>query len=299
MTRSWLGALVVTAAWASFHGSARIGAQQAAAPDGRRLAFEVASIKPNNSGDGRVMVGGSPGGRFNAVNVTPRMLLRLAYQVEDFQIDGGPKWLDSDHFDVVAKAPDGVAIGPAVPGSGPGPMQLMLQSLLADRFKLTLHRETRELPVYALVPARSDGKLGPRLTPSAVDCAATGGRRGGPPPAAPQPGARPSCGLRIGPGNFSGGGVSMAQLTQVLAQRVGRVVVDKTGLAGGYDVDLDFTPDQMPPGPPPPGVQLPRIDPNGPSIFTALQEQLGLKLESTKGPVDVLVIDHVEPPTED
>jgi uncharacterized protein (TIGR03435 family) len=111
------------------------------------------------------------------------------------------------------------------------------------------------------------------------------------------------CGMMVGPANIAGGGQSMAQIATLLSGRVGRTVVDRTGLTGNFDLDLSWTPDQMPPalsGAPPPGAPpLAPIDPNGPSIFTALQEQLGLKLESTKGPVDVVVIDSVEQPTAD
>ncbi len=179
----------------------------------------------------------------------------------------------------------------------------MMRALLADRFKLAVHTESRELPIYALTLARRDGKTGSQLRPAAVDCVAmfAARGRGGPPPAPPQPGERPPCGMRLGPGNLSGGGVTMAQLSTTLSQFVQRVVVDRTGLTGNFDIDLTWTPDQLPQGrgEPPPGVQLPPIDPNGPSIFTAVQEQLGLKLDSQRGPVDVLVIDRVEQPTED
>src|SRR5262249_16378219 len=146
-------------------------------------------------------------------------------------------------------------------------------------------------------------KTGPQLRPAAVDCVAmfAARGRGGAPPAPPQPGERPSCGLRLGPGNLSGGGVSIAQLSTTLSQFVQRVVADRPGLPANFDLALPWPPDQPPQGrgEPPPGVQLPPIDPNGPSIFTAVQEQLGLKLDSQRGPVDVLVIDHVEPPTDD
>jgi uncharacterized protein (TIGR03435 family) len=126
--------------------------------------------------------------------------------------------------------------------------------------------------------------------------------RGGQPPAPPAPGERMPCGTRMFPGNLSAGSVTMANLTNALARLVSRTVVDRTGLAGAFDLDLQWTPDQMPQGrgdPPPGSPPLPPIDPNGPSIFTALQEQLGLKLESTRAPVDMLVIDRVEHPTED
>jgi uncharacterized protein (TIGR03435 family) len=293
-----------------------LGAQapQSSAP---APAFEVASIKPNNSSDGRVMLGNQPG-RFTATNVTLRMLIRNAYQLQDFQITGGPSWLNSDHFDIVAKIDPAVqesinaargGIGPAAAaGQAPNPLQLMIRSLLADRFKLVVHNETKEQTIYALVLARSDGKLGPDLKKSEVDCAAlTANARGRgpiPPPGPPQPGERMPCGIRIGPGNLSASGGSLAQFAQSLGMFVGRVVVDKSGLTGGYDINLTWTPDQMPqrapgtPGDQPIRVNGVDIDPNGPSIFTAVQEQLGLKLDSQKGPVEMLVIDRAEKPIE-
>jgi uncharacterized protein (TIGR03435 family) len=308
-----------------------------------RPEFEVASIKPNKSSSGMVQMGMTPG-RFMATNVTLRMLLRQGYRLQDFQIVGGPSWFDSDRFDVVAKtdgSPADVLFGDQ--SGAPTRTQLMIRALLADRFKLVVHDESRELPIYALLPARADGRLGPQLTKSTVDCTAMMAGRGrgpgapgepdepgkpatagvargfgGPPPPPPSGGraadgqrgltadGRPPCGMRIGPGSMSGGAVVMAQLATTLSIWVNRVVVDQTGLTGGYDVELTWTPDQMPGGPfgrggaPPPGAPpLPPADPNGPSIFTAVQEQLGLKLDSRKGPVDVLVIDRAEHPTED
>lgn len=265
-----------------------------------RPAFEVASVRPNKSGDGMVRLGIEPGGRFTATNVPLRLLIRNAYQVQDFQLVDAPDWIRSERFDIVAKAEADVPPGPI--GGPPGPMQLMLQSLLAERFKLVLHTEQRELPIYALVLARSDGRLGSQLRPSTVDCVelikAARGRGGPPPPLAP--GERPMCGMRIGPGQLGGGAIPLDTFSGLLSQFVQRVVVDRTGLSGSFDIDLSWTPDQLPQGGPPPGAPpLPPIDPNGPSIFTAVQEQLGLKLESTRGPVDVLVIDGVQRPTPD
>jgi uncharacterized protein (TIGR03435 family) len=260
--------------------------------------FEVASVKPNKSGQPFVSFGIQPGGRFTATNVPLRLLIRNAYQIQDFQVVGGPAWISSDRFDVIAKAEGDIP--PAAPGGPPGPMQFMLRALLAERFNLKVHTEQRELPIYTLVLARSDGKLGAQLRPAGVDCATVSARRGGPPPAAPVPGERVPCGIRIGPGQMTGGGLPLSQLATTLSPFVQRVVVDRTGLSGNFDFDLTWTPDQIPQGPPPAGAPpLPPIDPNGPSLSTAVQEQLGLKLDSARGPVDALVIDHVEPPTPD
>jgi uncharacterized protein (TIGR03435 family) len=267
--------------------------------------FEVASIKPNKSGDGRVMIGVQPGGRFTATNVPLRMLIRNAYQLQDFQIVGGPDWLSTDRFDVIAKAEEGAGDAFRAAQSGePSRGQLMLRALLAERFKLVAHTENREMPIFALVLARSDGKLGPQLQKSTTDCtgpAAGRGRGQMPPPGPPQPGERLPCGIRVAPGNMSVGGSSLAQFASSLGMFVGRIVVDRTGLDGTYDFNLTWTPDQIanrPPGAPDPLVNGVPIDPNGPSIFTAVQEQLGLKLDSQKGPVSVLVIDRADHPVE-
>jgi uncharacterized protein (TIGR03435 family) len=296
--------------------AAALRAQAPASPP----AFEVASIKPNKSGSGRVAIGFQPGGRFTATGITVRNLIAMAYGTPQplpaFQIMGGPDWVDSARFDIIAKAE-----GDPQPGPN-GPLPLMMRTLLADRFKLVLHTETRDLPIYALGKAREDGRLGPQLRPAAVDCAAARGRGGAPPPAGPPGGGGagraagpdpqgsasstvPVCRVMVGPANIAAGGVSVTQLATLLAGRVNRIVVDRTGLAGSFDIELAWTPDQMPQGrpggfaPPPGAPPLPPIDPDGPSLFTAVQEQLGLKLESTRGPVEVFVIDSIEPPTED
>jgi hypothetical protein len=193
---------------ASLAGGAALAAQ-APQPPADTPAFEVASIKPNNSGDGRIMMQNQPG-RYIATNVTLRLLIRNAYQLQDFQITGGPGWMASDHFDINAKVPDEFrAMGPPAPGSGPGPLQLMIRALLTERFKLVVHNETKDAPIYALILARADGKLGPGLKKSSVDCTAlfaAGRARGGAMPPPPQPGERMQCGMRIGPGNLMGGG---------------------------------------------------------------------------------------------
>jgi len=174
----------------------------------------------------------------------------------------------------------------------------MLRALLVERFKLVVHTESRDMPIYALVPARRDGTLGPALHPSTSDCSAAAARSNAPsgPPAA---GSAP-CGIRIGggAGTMVAGGASMGQLAGTLMNWVGRMVFDRTGLTGSYDFTLSWTPDQMPQGF---GQKvaaggLAPADPNGASIFTAVQEQLGLKLEAQRGPVEVVVIDRAEKP---
>jgi len=276
------------------------------------VKFEVASVKPNKSSIGKVAIQTQPGGRFEAVNVTLRQLVRFAYQLQDSQLSGGPKWLDDDRFDIVAKA-DGDGLGEpfvAERTGQPSRAQLMLRALLGDRFKLQVHTESRQQAIYALVLARRGGELGPQLQRSDVDCSAPDADKRETMKAKAKPlGDKsktqtttdgPQCGIRIWPGNMTGGGAGIAQLGNSLAAMVGRPVFDKTDLAGTFDFTLTWTPDQIPPGFEKKGAAmgLPKIDPNGPSIFTAIQEQLGLKLDSQKGPVDVLVIDRADHPVE-
>jgi uncharacterized protein (TIGR03435 family) len=254
---------------------------------GNLPAFEVASVKPNKSGGSGGGISRLPGGRFNANNYLVSRLIALAYQVEDFQMDGGPAWIRSDRFDIIAKAEKDSPIGPIF--GPPDQITLMVRALLADRFKLVVHTETREMPIYALVLARGDGRLGPQFRPT--QC-------GDAPPAAQAAGARPPCLNRGSPGSFVWHKFPMSQLTVFLTRQVQRAVIDRTGLTGTFDVNLTWTPDQIPQNFEALGV--PQMDPNDrPSIFTAVQEQLGLKLESTKGQVEVLVIDRVERPTPD
>jgi len=259
-------------------------------------AFEAASVKLNTSGDWRKSIGPAPGGRFLATNNTLKDLIPFAYGLPQatagIRIVGGPGWIDSDRFDVVAKA-----------GGTPSPQEMgaMLRTMLKDRFRLLAHTETRESAIYALVTAKGDNA--PRLRRSEVseiDCAARRAaiRRREPVPP-PPPGKPPVCGSgRTVPGKITAVGWPMEQLVNALAPFAGRVVLERTGLSGLFDFDLEWTPDQLPRQPPDDPEPL-RIDPNGPSLFTALQEQLGLKLEPTRGPVEVLVIDRAVKPTED
>ena len=242
-----------------------------------RPAFEVSTIKPNHSDDHRMMIRPAPGGRFNASNVTLKLLMTVAYRIQDDQISGGPGWIDSDRFDIVAKA-EGNATSDQV--------LLMLQTLLEDRFKLKLRRETKDLPMYALVVARN----GPTLKASDGDCPA-----GAQPP---KPPAVPCGAFMMSRNQLSGQKVPLGQLTAALSRILARQVVDKTGLTGRYDLKLEWTPDETQArlGPGDPGPGQPPPESSGPSIFTAIQEQLGLRLESQKGPVEMFVIDHAEKP---
>src|SRR5262249_24294707 len=157
-----------------------------------------------------------PGGRMNAVNVTLRLLIRNAYQLQDVQIVGAPNWQNDDHFDVVAKAEsDGLGVPFRAERQGePSRGQLMLRTLLAERFQLAVRNDDREMPIYALVLNRTDGKLGPQMKVSEVDCDAMGRGRGrgpGGPPPPPQPGERMPCVIRIAPGNMAVGGSMITQ----------------------------------------------------------------------------------------
>jgi uncharacterized protein (TIGR03435 family) len=298
MMRALLVAGAVSAA--AFVTGVRPAAQQAGT-QGTAPTFEAASVKPNKSGELGGFVRRQPGGRFTVTNMALRPLITFAYQLQSMQLIGGPSWVSDDRFDIVAKMEGDP---PAVmAGSGPDQMQLALRTLLADRFNLSVHRETRDMDVYALVMARPGGKPGPALKPSTQDCSpqAFQARRGSPPPGPPAPNADVFCGMRGSPGRLQLGGLPLSQLANGLQGLAGRIVIERTGLSGNWDAEVTFAPEGRggPPGGPPPDVNLPPIDPNAPNIFTALQEQLGLKLESTKAPIDVLVIDRVEQPTPD
>jgi uncharacterized protein (TIGR03435 family) len=303
--RSSIARVIVAVAVLGGAATTRVGGQ---GTGDQSPSFEVASVKHNKADSPGIRLSFQPGGRFVAENVTLQFLIAAAYgdprPLADFQIVGGPKWITADRFNVVAKAEGDPQPGPDGP---PAIMFLMLRSLLAERFKVRVHDETREMPTYSLVKNRNDGKMGEHLKPSATDCAALMKAARDRPPAPPPPTERPPCGMRMGFGSLSIGGMSLLQFAGAISRMPGinRVVVDRTGLDGAYDIDLQWTPDQMPPRPAggaadgPIRVNGVDVDPNGPSIFTALQEQLGLKLESTKGPVHVIVIDAVDQPTDD
>jgi uncharacterized protein (TIGR03435 family) len=275
---------------------------QAPAP---RPEFEVATIKPNAGDSQRSFIGSQSPGTLSAENVPLKLLIQQAYSVRPFQIQGLPGWTDSERYDLHAKARVGGAPEPLNRGSmqkSMAEMWVMLQALLEDRFQLKLHRETKELPVYAL----SIAKGGPKL--QKADCVMYDPEN---PPSPPAPGAkRPNyCGNINMSGSGSNrtldaAGVTMRDLIErALPNIVGRMVIDRTGLNDTFNVHLEWAPDVPMPrlagagGADDPGRPAPSTENQGPSIFSAIQEQLGLKLESTKGPVEVLVIDHVEKPS--
>lgn len=289
---------------------------RAQSPDAE-ARFEVASVKPSDPGAAGPLaaipiVRPPVGGRFTAANISLRLLVRLAYSVQDFQIDGGPSWQLSQKFDISAKAEDSFT-------GGLPEMLPMVRRLLADRFKLETHAETRELPVYALVVARSDGRLGTSLTASSDQCEnqqaeaqkmADALAKGGPAALAallPRPGEKRPCSITpltdAGGFGMKASGQPISTLVQLLTQATGRLVRDKTGLSGLYDWEMRFDPAvllsmvsqlglNLPAGAAPPAS-------DNPSLMTALREQLGLKLDSERGPVDVIVVDSADMPTPD
>lgn len=248
----------------------------------KRPQFEVASIKPNNSGDRNSSMGSQGPGRFDAKNIPVRTFVAEAYDVRGFQIYGAPDWLASETYDIAAKSEEPVA--KLSNEESWSDTKEKLKTLLEDRCALKLHRETRELPVYNLTIAKSGVKVNPS------DCIVFDINNRPPAPAPGEPRPKFCNNLRGGrEGAYStiaATGYKMSNLVRWLSGETGRTVVDKTGYSEKFDAAMKWTPDGSPP----------QAD-AGPSIFTALQEQLGLKLESAKGPVEILVIDHVERPS--
>jgi uncharacterized protein (TIGR03435 family) len=250
-------------------------------------AFEVAAIKraaPATSPAGMLpRVLPQPGGRLTASNAPLKKLVEIAYQVEDFQVTGGPPWSSSERFDITAKAANSDATF--------ADMQVMLRTLLADRFKLRVRTEQRDMATFALVVASADGAIGRNLKPSSQDCAAPGVRCGVAPFGSPG-----AFGLR-------GTGQPLSVLVRLLSQAVGRSVVDRTGLTGLYDFEFAFDMAALAGRAAQAGVPLPPETASPPSdavsLMTALEEQLGLKLQSQRTLVNVVVIEDAELPAID
>lgn len=234
--------------------------------------FDVVSIKPNKSGSGNVNTNTSSDS-FSATNVSVKMLLEDAYGVKQDLIYGLQGWANSDRFDIKAKIvePDFVVLRKLTPAQ----RRTMLQALLVDRFQSKTHIETKTLPVYELVLAKD----GPKFRASAAE--------GSPEDKSPNGVGRG--GMMVQNTELTGHAIPLASLADMLTNQLHRTVLDKTGLTGQYDLLLKWTADD--------GTDA-SSDSSTPSIFTALQEQLGLKLQSSKGPVDTLVVDHVEMPSE-
>jgi uncharacterized protein (TIGR03435 family) len=238
----------------------------------KRPAFDVASVKPNTGGGGGFSMG-TKNGRLTATNVPVRMLIVKGFHVKEFQLSGGPGWLDSERYDVVAKTSD--------TSISDDNLWLLLQPLLADRFKLRFHRETKQLPVYSLVVAKGGPKLRLHVPVEGQDETTVSGRMGS------------------GKSSLDAKKVSAAKLADMLGDRMDRTVIDRSGLKGEYDFKLEWA--QEHPGEPMGSSMLgglqEQLGLSGASIFTALQDQLGLRLESAKGPVEIIVIDGVEKAT--
>lgn len=244
--------------------------------------FDVVSVKPHKSDDNMMRMQNTPDG-FRTTNFSLLSLIVSAYNVRQDMVSGGPSWIGTARFDVEAKV-----AGPDVDTMKkltPEQRRSMFQALLADRFQLKLHTETKTLPVYELVVARG----GPKLQASAPE-----------PP--PEPDAKPDAApkarsmIRMSPGELTGERLPMSNIVAQLANVLHRTVIDKTGLTGRYELSLKWTPEEIAmkagAGAGDTGAET------GPDIFTAVQEQLGLRLVSAKGQVDTLVVDHAEMPAE-
>lgn len=236
-------------------------------------AFEVASIKPSTANILARSIRPYPGGRVVAQGTTLRFLIEWAYQVGDFQVSKTPGWMDSDRYDVEAKAPAGV-------DQSPLRLRLMFRTLLTDRFKLALHRESRDADGYILTVARGGPKLHPSDNPGCV------------------PSPENQCGgMRVSPGMVYAKSGNLPLLATILSGALGRPVIDGTGLTGAFDFQLEWTPDHTLPTNPEEMPVQPSSDPSHPFLAAALQEQLGLKLESKKGKIEMVIIDHAEKPS--
>jgi uncharacterized protein (TIGR03435 family) len=257
--------------------------------------FEVASVKINKSGEAQTRFNFN-GGRIDVINMQLRGIIQSAYRVPANQLVNVPGWVNGTRVDIVAKADPKYSVQE---------LQSMLQPLLVERFKLKFHREMREMDVYVMTLANKDGHLGPKLEKSESNCEELGAQpRSSLTP--PKPGELPACGtVPGGPGHMIFRGFGMGPFVQILGIATrGRQVIDETGLQGGYNIDLQYTPEALSAaaiaargGAPPPLAA--QVDPNGPDLVTAMREQLGLKLDGRKMALEVMVVDNIELPTGD
>ena len=256
--------------------------------------FDVISIKPSTSEEPGSRVTVQPGGQLAMMNVPISAIVLTAFELADYnQVDGLPEWTHVERFDIEARAPAAIPI--AFPGQGTA-LPRMLQAMLADRMQLAAHIEKRSTAMFALVTARADGTLGPQLSRSSIDCriAATA-------PASRAPSAQgdaSQCGIQLTLTSFSGRGLPLDRVIRlIIAPRVGRPVIDRTGLDGTFDISLQYRAPEPRPAAAVGGFPAPPSTPDLPPIETALQEQLGLRLETIREQADVLIIGRIERPT--
>lgn len=259
--------------------TAVLSAQQPVTP-----AFEAVVLKRNTSGSQSMSAGSQPGGVHRMVNGTISTIFGNAYRSESNEVKGAPDWFSTERYDLTARI---------VGNPTPDQERALWRALFAERMKLKAHHETEERPIYHLVVARADGRLGPKITQSETDCTARRAAqlRGETVPPLPpaQANGLPPCSARTSGGMLTAAGRDMAYIGRSIQGLTGRMIVDRTGLTGDYDFTLEFSTQR-------PGDTA--VD-DKPNIFTALQEQLGLKLEPARGPVEFVVIDHIERPTVD
>ena len=240
-------------------------------PAPKPLVFEVAMIKPTDPEVRGGAIKPMPSGQgYVAAGIPLKLMIRLMYTITDSQVVGGPDWINTDRWDVQARTDGSYNVDQ---------LHQMFQALMADRFELRFHREKRELPAYELVldkPGDKGSKMTANDSENHFDIPI----------------------LPAGPFKVQGTRVPMAYLACWLSQQLNRPVVDKTGLDKFYDFTLQWAPDQQPDGARPPGAEAPAPLPDGPTMFTALREQLGLRLESRRSSVEVFVIDHAARPAE-
>jgi len=281
--------LVALAVGLHARASAQATAGKQEPPPILEASFDVASVKRNIDG-GPTTFNPQATGQFTVINFPLATLITAAYQLQPYQLLDAPSWARDERYNIDARLDPKIA-NRSQPDGHPPTWALALRNLLTERTRLAFHRETREMPIYALVMARSDRKPGPNLQPAKADCDAlrteseVAAREGRPSPYPPRTETWTPCGMRTAPGRIVSGGYGFAEFMRELSVRLGRQVVDRTGLEGRWDFFVTFAPEGS-------------ADADAPQLFTALQEQLGLKLEAARGPINMFVIERLEHPAD-